>query len=152
MKKIILLTFYIFIFNLTYSEIKIKIHEPIRFKNVNTRAVGNLIVGEGILEISTDNLEADLNKKLIFKFPETGLMTNKKRWLKIDKYIMEDSDKQFKITQEKRLVKIYAFINRRKLNDKMIDAKILEGEYVGMVPINIEQYGKPQKIEKEAKQ
>lgn len=142
MKKIILLGLFI-LGTLSYGEIKIKIHEPIRFKNVNTRAVGDLIVGEGSLEISTDKLEEDFNKKLIFKFPETGLMTNKKRWLKIEKYVMDNSDKEFKITKKRKLVKIYALLRRKTLNDKMIDASILEGEYVGRVPIIVEQYGKP---------
>lgn len=142
MKKIIVFGLFI-LGTLSYGEIKIKIHEPIRFKNVNTRAVGDLIVGEGSLEIVTDKLEEDFNKKLILKFPETGLMTNKKRWLKIEKYMMENSEKEFKITQKKKIVKIYALLRRKTLNDKMIDAELLEGEYVGRVPIIIEQYGKP---------
>ncbi|MGL5208354.1 hypothetical protein [Cetobacterium sp.] len=152
MKKILILLTMCVVYSFSFSEIKIKIFEPIRFKDVNTRAFGDLIVGEGTLEISTDKLEDDLNKKLIFKFPETGLMTNKKRWLKIEKYMMEDSDKEFKITQEKKHVKIYAILRRSTLNDKGIEAEKLEGEYVGAVPIIIEQYSKPTKILEENKE
>lgn len=143
MKKITLIMVFIILANFSYGEIKVKIHEPIRFKNINTRAIGDLIVGEGSIEISTNNLDEDFNKKLIFKFPETGLMTNKKHWLKIEKYMMDNSDKEFKITKKKKLVKIYALLRRKTLNDKTMDASLLEGEYIGSVPIIIEQYGNP---------
>lgn len=131
----------------TYSEITLKIHEPIRFENVNTKSAGDIIVGKGSIEITSDDLEVDGNKKFIFKFPKKGLMTNKKRWIQIEKYIMEDSDKVFRMTRERKLVKIYAVINKRKLNSQLIKAEDLEGEYIGYVPIIVEQYGKPIKIE-----
>jgi hypothetical protein len=127
----------------TYSEIRLKIHEPIRFENINTKAVGDVVVGKGSIEVFSDNLEVDQNKKFVFKFPKKGLITNKKRWVKIDKYIMEDSEKTFKLTSEKKIVKIYAVIERRKLNDQFINAEDLEGEYIGYVPIIVEQYGQP---------
>lgn len=132
----------------SYAEIKLKIHEPIRFQAVNTKAVGDIVVGEGTIEIFSDDLESDRNKKFVFKFPKKGMMTNKKRWVEIDRYIMEDSDKEFKLTREKKLVKIYAVIERRKLNSQFIDAEELQGEYVGYVPIVVEQYGKPRKLTK----
>lgn len=141
MKKILL--FLILIGNISLAEIRLKIHEPIRFENVNTKAVGDIVVGEGSIEVFSDDLENDRNKKFIFKFPKKGLMTNKKRWVQIDKYIMEDSDKEFKMTRDKKIVKIYAVIERRKLNDQFIDGEDLQGEYVGYVPIIVEQYGKP---------
>lgn len=141
------LTFYLS----SYSELILKIHEPIRFENINTKAIGDVIVGQGSIQIISDNLEVDKNKKFIFKFPKKGLITNKKRWLTIDKYIMEDNDKNFKVTQEKKIVKIYAYINRHKLNDKIIKAEDLEGEYIGYVPIIVEQYGLPFKKTKSIK-
>ncbi|WP_407536508.1 hypothetical protein [Cetobacterium somerae] len=142
MKNILLILMLLTHFK-SYSEIILKIHEPIRFENVNTKAVGDLVVGEGTIEITTDNLEVDQNKKFIFKFPKKGLMTNKKRWVQIDKYIMEDSDKSFRMTRERKLVKIFAIIERKKLNNQMINAEDLEGEYIGYVPIIVEQYGQP---------
>ena len=150
MKKLIVLGLFI-VGVVSYGEVKIKIHEPLRFKNVNTRAVGDLIVGEGSIEISTDKLEEDFNKKLIFRFQDTGLMTNKRRWLKIEKFMMENSDKEFKITKKKKIVKIYALLRRSLLNDKMINAEDLEGEYVGRVPIIVEQYSRPLKEMKKVK-
>ncbi len=143
MKLFLLLTSILSITMTTYSEIRLKIHEPIRFENINTKAVGDVVVGKGSIEVFSDNLEVDQNKKFVFKFPKKGLITNKKRWVKIDKYIMEDSEKTFKLTSEKKIVKIYAVIERRKLNDQFINAEDLEGEYIGYVPIIVEQYGQP---------
>lgn len=144
--KNILLTLMLLTYLKSYSEITLKIHEPIRFENVNTKAVGDVVVGTGTIEITTDNLEVDKNKKFIFKFPKKGLMTNKKRWVQIDKYIMEDSDKTFRMTRERKLVKIFAIIERGKLNNQIIKTEDLEGEYIGYVPIIVEQYGQPIKI------
>lgn len=143
MKKILMLGLLLTTYLTSYSELTLKIHEPIRFKNVNTKSAGDVVVGEGSIEIISDNLEVDRNKKFIFKFPKKGLMTNKKRWVQIDKYVMEDNDKTFRVTREKKLVKIYAFIDKSKLNDPVINAEDLQGEYVGYIPIIVEQYGAP---------
>lgn len=142
MKRILLTTLFL-LCNLAYGELRLKIHEPIRFENVNVKAAGDAVVGQGSIEVFTDDLETDRNKKFIFKFPKKGLMTNKKRWVYIDKYIMEDSDKEFKMTRDKKIIKIYAVIDRKKLNSQFIDGEILQGEYIGYVPIIVEQYGKP---------
>lgn len=144
MKNILTLLMFIICFK-SYSEIILKIHEPIRFENVNTKAVGDVVIGVGVIEVTSDNLEIDRNKKFIFKFPKKGLLTNRKRWIEIDKYIMEDSDKTFRMLKERRLVKIFAVIERKKLNNQMIKAEDLEGEYIGFVPIVVEQYGQPLK-------
>lgn len=142
MKRILLTTLFL-LYNLAYGELRLKIHEPIRFENVNVKAVGDTVIGQGSIEVFTDDLETDRSRKFIFKFPKKGLMTNKKRWIYIDKYIMEDSDKEFKMTRDKKIIKIYAVIDRKKLNSQFIDGEILQGEYIGYVPIIVEQYGKP---------
>lgn len=124
----------------SYGEITLKIVEPIRFKHVNTRAIGeDKIAGEGTIEIHAE--EGDIGKKLTFKFPEFGLMTNMKRWVKIEKYIMEDKDKNFEIVKQNDVVKFYAILNRRNL-DKGELAEAIEGEYVSYVPIVVRQFGK----------
>ena len=47
------------------SEIGIKIFEPIRFKEVITNTISSEeVIGEGVLEIATDNLKEDKGKKL----------------------------------------------------------------------------------------
>lgn len=139
----ILFIYLFLVTSIVYGEIRLKIHEPIRFENVNTKAVGDIVVGQGSIEVFSDDIENDKNKKFIFKFPKKGLMTNKKRWVEIDKYIMEDADKEFKMTRDKKIVKIYAVIERKKLNSQFINGEDLQGEYIGYVPIIVEQYGKP---------
>ena len=47
------------------------------------------------------------------------------------------------MTRDKKIVKIYAVIERKKLNSQFIDGEDLQGEYIGYVPIIVEQYGKP---------
>lgn len=140
-KKITLFIF-ISLGAISYSEVSIKIHEPMRFENINMTTVSDAIVGKAVIEISTDDYENDYGKKLTFKFPESGLMTNKRRWLKIEKYMMEDSDKNIILENKRRLVNIYAIIDRKTINDGKLDAKILEGEYVGYLPLVVSQYSK----------
>ncbi|WP_410208092.1 hypothetical protein [Fusobacterium sp.] len=150
MKKLLMIILLLTTYVTSFSELTLKIHEPIRFKNVNIRSAGDVVVGEGSIEIVSDNLEADRNKKFIFKFPKKGLMTNNKRWVQIDKYVMEESDRSFRVTRERKLVKIYAFINKNRLNDHVADAEDLQGEYIGYIPVIVEQYGAPVgKIENE---
>ncbi len=125
---------------ISYSEVNINIHEPMRFENINMTTVSDAVIGKAVVEISTDDLENDYGKKLTFKFPETGLITNKKRWLKIEKYMMEDSDKNIILENKRRLINIYAVIDRKTINDGRLDAKVLEGEYVGYLPLIVSQY------------
>lgn len=141
MKKIVLFIFFS-VGAISYSEVNIKIHEPMRFENINMSTISDAVVGKAVVEISTDDLENDYGKKLVFKFPESGLMTNKRRWLKIEKYMMEDSDKNIILENKRRLVNVYAIIDRKTINDGRMDAKILEGEYVGYFPLIVSQYSK----------
>lgn len=126
----------------SYSEIKLKIHEPMRFEVINLSTMSDAVIGRGSIEIYTDDIENDYGKKLVFKFPEKGLMTNRKRWLKIDKYLMEDKDKVIIIENERRVVNIYAVIDRSTINNGKMEAKFIEGEYVGQIPIVASQYSK----------
>lgn len=139
MKKI-LLFIYLIMVTITYSEIKLKIHEPMRFENINMTTLPDTVIGKAVIELSTDDIEKDFGKKLTFKFPESGLMTNKKRWLKIEKYMMEESDKNIILENERRLINIYAVIDRKVINDGKLEAKFVEGEYVGYLPVIVSQY------------
>ncbi|MGL5123367.1 MAG: hypothetical protein ACRC6K_04295 [Fusobacteriaceae bacterium] len=138
--KVIPIFIFLVIGGISYSEIKLKIHEPMRFENINVTNMSDVIVGKATIEISTDNIEADYGKKLTFKFPNSGLMTNRKRWLKIEKYMMEDSDKNIIVENERRLVNVYAVIDRKVINDGRMEAKFIEGEYVGYLPIIASEY------------
>lgn len=142
MKKLIGMIVLLSLSTLAHGEIRVKIHEPIRFKNVNTKAYGDLIIGQGALEVYSTAIEEDLDKKVKIRFPKEGLMTNKKRWLKVEGFKMAKSDEEFVIDKEKRIVNFYAFIRRRELNKSETDGTLVEGEYLGYTPIVIEQYGK----------
>ncbi|WP_300341572.1 hypothetical protein [Fusobacterium sp.] len=141
-KNILILIFMFLLYTLTFSEITVKISEPIRFKDLNTKSLGeDYIVGEGAFEVSTDNEEKDIGKKIIFRFPETGFMTNRKNNIKIAKYAMETEDKSMIISTKREIVKFYALVDRREIGRNK-DPKIVEGEYVGYVPIIFSLYEK----------
>lgn len=141
MKRLIILLFML-IKSIGFSEINIKIFEPIRFKDVSTRELGsNKVIGVGILEISTDNLEMDKDKKLKFNFPKKGLMTNRKKWVKIDEYRLETQNNDFIITKKIEQIKVFAILDKRDI-DNGEEADVIEGDYVGYVPIIISQYSK----------
>lgn len=126
----------------TFAKIIVKVNEPIRFKDINSSELGNIVIGEGIVEIFTDNLEEDLGKKVILRFPTDGLMTNSKKWLIVDKYMIDEGDREIEIIQERRRVKIYAILKKTQIDDKTYTAEQLEGEYVGYAPIIVEVYGR----------
>lgn len=126
----------------TFAKIIVKVNEPVRFKDINSSELGNIVTGEGIVEIFTDNLEEDLGKKVILRFPTDGLMTNSKKWLIVDKYMIDEGDREIEIIQERRRVKIYAILKKTQIDDKTYTAEQLEGEYVGYAPIIVEVYGR----------
>lgn len=135
MKKVLLLMWMMSMSLLTFSQISVKINEPIRFKDLNTRSLeGDYLVGEGSFEVSTDKVEEDLGKKIVFMFPETGFMTNKKNTIKVEKYGMETEEKSMIVSTKREIVKFYAFIKRRDIL-KNKDPKVIEGEYVGRIPV-----------------
>lgn len=141
MKKLIMFLF-ILIKSISFSEINIKIFEPIRFKEISTIGLGSdRVIGIGILEISTDNFEVDKDKKLKFNFPKKGLMTNRKKWIKIDEYRLETLNNDFIITKKIEQIKIFAILNKRDI-DNGEEADVIEGDYIGYVPIIISQYSK----------
>ncbi|MGL6114375.1 MAG: hypothetical protein ACRC1R_04985 [Cetobacterium sp.] len=124
------------------GEIKIKIFEPIRFNDIVREEIGrNISVGRGVIEISTDDLKADMGKKLVFNFPEKGLMTNRKKWIKIEKYRLENRDREIIIKNKIHHVNFYAILDKKSI-DGGEDPKVIEGDYVGYVPIIISQYGR----------
>lgn len=141
MKKLILLLM-IVINSFSFAKINIKIFEPIRFNDVITNTINkDEVIGEGILEIYTDDLEMDLGKKLKFYFPKKGLMTNRKKWVKIKEYKLEKRYDDFIITKEREQIKIIAILNKRDI-DNGEEAEIIQGEYIGYVPIIVSQYSK----------
>ncbi|MCI7187840.1 MAG: hypothetical protein MR995_06860, partial [Fusobacterium mortiferum] len=142
MRKIGITLLYMLNSLIALSEIGIKIFEPIRFKEIITNTISSEeVIGEGVLEIATDNLKEDKGKKLKFYFPKKGLITNRKKWVKIKEYRLETKNNDFIVTKEVEYVRIYVVLNKRDI-DSGEEAEIIEGEYIGYVPIIVSQYGK----------
>lgn len=141
-RKIIIILSMILSSVIMYGEVTVSIHEPIRFKEYNIRSISSSkLIGKGTLEIYTDNEMEDFGKKIIFKFPETGVMTNKKKLIKVDKYSLEDKTNEMIISKKRELVDFYAVVDKSQFKD-YDKAEILDGEYVGRVPIILSLYKK----------
>lgn len=139
-KLIILMT--ILLSNLVFGEVEVKIHEPIRFNTYNTRGITrNKIVGVGSLEISTDDEKKDIGKKIVFRFNDNSLMTNRKRIIKVEKISLDNQENEMVITKTRELVKIYVIIDKGQLNNEF-NAEKLEGEYIGNIPLVLSLYKK----------
>lgn len=141
-QKLYISIFFILYSISTFSKITVSIFEPIRFKKISTREIGaDKIIGEGVIQISTDDKEKDYGKKIVFDFPKQALMSNRKKWIKVEKLHVEVPNKSLIVTQETEHVKVYAVLNKRDI-DKGEEADIIEGRYEGYVPIIISQYGR----------
>lgn len=142
MRKIFIAVCMIIISSFTLAEVFIKIHEPIRFKDLNTRALErDYLLGEGSFEIYTDNETEDIGKKIVFRFPEIGYMSNKKNIIKVEKYSLQKDDKSMILSTKREIVKFYAFVNRRNIG-KNKEPEIVEGEYTGHIPVVFSLYEK----------
>ena len=123
------------IFSMSFSEIKIKIVEPLRFRDINHTEVGpNQVVAVSHVEIYTTDKEKDLGKRITFKFPDYINMTNRKKWIKVKRVGMDRKQNEIILENERELVKFYAILDRREL-DRGESIEVIEGEYVGQLPI-----------------
>lgn len=133
-KKIVLIVF-MAIFSLSFSEIKVKIVEPLRFRDINHTEVGpNQVVAVSHVEIYTTEKEKDLGKRITFKFPNFINLTNRKKWVKVEKVGMDRKQNEIILENERELIKFYAILDRREL-DRGESIEVIEGEYVGQLPI-----------------
>ncbi|UPO97552.1 hypothetical protein MKD34_01530 [Cetobacterium somerae] len=135
MRKNIVLIVFMTIFSMSFSEIKVKIVEPLRFRDINHTEVGpNQVVAVSHVEIYTTDKEKDLGKRITFKFPNFVNMTNRKKWVKVERVGMDRKQNEIILENERELVKFYAILDRREL-DKGESIEVIEGEYVGQLPI-----------------
>ncbi|MGL4642041.1 MAG: hypothetical protein ACRCVB_03070 [Cetobacterium sp.] len=142
MIKIIWILLFTLTFSSGYAEIKMKIVEPLRFRNINHTELGkNQVVAISHVEIYTTNKEEDLGKRISFKFPPYINMTNRRKWIKVEKVGMDRKENFIVLERERELVKFYAILDRREL-DKGEEIEIIEGEYVGQLPIVMGVYTK----------
>ncbi|MHA5067249.1 hypothetical protein [Cetobacterium somerae] len=135
MRKNIVLIVFMTIFSMSFSEIKVKIVEPLRFRDINHTEVGpNQVIAVSHVEIYTTDKEKDLGKRITFKFPNFVNMTNRKKWVKVERVGMDRKQNEVILENERELVKFYAILDRREL-DKGESVEVIEGEYVGQLPI-----------------
>lgn len=128
--------------NISYSKIDIKMTEPMVFKRLNTEVLGTKVLAKGIIEVSTDNKEEDYGKLLKFLFPKVGFITNKKHWLKVEGFYIEKDKDEHIITKDREQINFYGVIDRKNIGKWDLAPEVVEGDYVGYIPINIVQYGK----------
>lgn len=140
MKKIFLL--FSIISSLAFSEIKIKIVEPLKFRDVNSTEIGpNQVLATSQVEVFTDNKDEDIGKRVVFKYPDYILMSNRKKWIKIEKIGMEIKEQEIILERERVPIIFYAILDKREL-DKGENIETIEGEYFGKFPIIFSVYKK----------
>lgn len=151
MKKIFILILMFVITILSYSEIKISIYEHMKFNDINTTDLKDSIVGVGTLQIQAD--EEDFGKELEFIYVKKGMMTNRQNIIPIDNFTIDKRELDDKrnnkmiIDRKTKLVKFYAVLDRRKISRKRMNDEIIEGKYVGAMPIMVSIYAPEEKKE-----
>lgn len=151
MKKIFTLILMFIITIFSYSEIKISIHEHMKFNDINTTNLKDNIIGVGTLQIQAD--EEDFGKELEFVFIKKGMMTNRQNVIPVENFTIDKRELDDKrnnkmiIDSKTKLVKFYAVLDRRKISRKRMNDEIIEGEYVGAMPIMISIYAPEPKKE-----
>lgn len=147
MKIIKLLMMFFTISILSYSEIEVKVFKHLTFQEINSTDMREAVVGKGVLQIEAE--KEDYGKVIEFVFVEKGLMTNGKTPIQVEKFSLSDKDDERIIIDRKtRQVEFYAVVDKRKIGKKIVDAKLLEGKYVGVMPIMINIYA-PEQIKGE---
>ena len=140
MKKLNLIITFILISVVSFGQIKAKIHKNMSFKQLNTRSIGQNIVGEGVIEITAD--KEDFGKIIELISVKNCIMTNGKNIIPVENFSVEERFEKFELESKTTLIKCFATIDKRKISKRKVDPIILEGEYVGAMPLMIAVYEK----------
>ncbi len=140
MKKLNIFIIFILISVISFGQIKAEIHKQMRFKQLNTRSIGQNIAGEGIIEITAD--EEDFGKIIELTCVKNCLMTNGKNVIPVENFCVEEKFEKFEIKSKTTLIRCFATIDKRKIAKRRIDPAMLEGEYKGAMPLMIAVYEK----------
>lgn len=138
MKKTVMFVLFLVLTTFSFSEVKVSVFENMRFENMNSRNLKRSIVGKGILEIQAD--EEDFGKIIELTFVEKSLMTNGKNAVLIRKITIDDKYKKFVLNSKITHIEFTAVLNQRRIKQENKDADIVEGDYVGGIPIMISIY------------
>lgn len=142
--------FFIFLMTtvMVYGKIDVKLFQHMKFDEINSTDLREIVGGKGILQIEAD--KEDFGKVVEFTFVEKGVITNGKIPIQVEKFELADKDdEKIVIDRKTRQVEFYAVIDKRKISKRHIEARLLEGNYVGVMPIMIKIYAPEQ--EKESK-
>lgn len=138
MKKILFLVS--ILSTISFAEIKVRIVEPLKFRDINSTEIGpNQVLATSQIEVYTDNKEEDIGKRVVFKYPDYLLMTNRKKWIKVKKIGMEVKENEIILEKERVPIIFYAILDKREL-DKGENIETIEGEYSGSFPVNFSVY------------
>ncbi len=140
MKKIILTMLFLFLTAISYAEVKISVFENMKFENMNSTNLRRSIVGKGTLEIQAD--EEDFGKIIELTFVDKSIMTNGRNAVLIRKINIEEKYKKFVLNSKITHIDFTAVLNQKRIKKENKSADIIEGEYVGGIPIMISIYEK----------
>lgn len=138
MKKTFMFILFLLLTTFSFSEVKVSVFENMKFEKMNSRNLRTSIVGKGILEIQAD--EEDFGKVIELTFVDKSLMTNGKNAVLIRKIEVEDKYKKFVLNSKITHIEFTAVLNQRRIKQENKDAEIVEGDYVGGIPIMISIY------------
>lgn len=147
--QIIVIFLFIFLSSAVFGQIKAGIHEHMKFRQLNTRSIGQNVVGEGVIEITAE--EEDFGKIIEITFVKNGVLTNGKNAVQVENFSVEERFEKFEIKNKTTLIKCFATIDKRKISRKKIDSIMLEGEYKGVMPLMIAVYEKEESTSEEIK-
>mgnify|MGYP006867293751 CR=1 FL=1 len=145
MKKIMIFVLFLLFSVLSYSKIEVSVFENMKFESMNTSNMKRSIVGKGILEIQAD--EEDFGKIIELTFVNKSLMTNGKNPVLIRKITVEDKYKKFVLNSKITHIEFTAVLNQRRIKKENKPADIVEGDYVGGIPIMISIYKGENQVE-----
>ncbi len=135
MKRLSIFVMFILISIIALGEIKVGVHKHMKFKQLNTRSIGQNIVGEGVIEITAD--EEDFGKVVELTFLKDGMMTNGKNIIPVENFSVEERFEKFIIKSKTILIRCFATVDKRKIDKRKIEPEMLEGDYKGAMPLMI---------------
>lgn len=147
MKRLSIGLLFILFSAVAFGEIKAGIHKHMKFRQLNTRSIGQNIVGEGIIEITAG--EEDFGKRIELTFLKNGMLTNGKNIIPVENFSVEERFENFEIKSKTTLIRCFATIDKRKIAKRRIASEMLEGEYKGAMPLMIAVYDRD--LEKKVK-
>ena len=138
MKKVGIILLFLILNLVSYGEVKVTVFENMKFEKMNSQNLRSSIVGKGVLEIQAD--KEDFGKIVELTFVEKSIMTNGKNGVVIRKIEIEDKYKKFVINSKITHIEFTGVLNQRRIKKDGKTPDIVEGDYVGGIPIMVSIY------------